>query len=438
MLRGDGRAALLAVAEVENRGLDTLHFSRQLLSLMRDLVVMVVTDGGEELTDLLSDEQRMASEILAGIDGLEVQRAFYALSRLVDEIGRSASPRTVLEMGLVRIATRPPLRSLAEILARLEALEAGGHRGGPRSGSAGQGGGYRGGAGAGSRAGSGSGAAAGSRAEPGGDRAPSQASSAAAQENAADRSAGGDRGASQANQRPPTPDRSTRTDEGGAADRALAPDAQQPPAEVSPAAPPPPSRVDPEGHRDEALGSDPQPAVANASREMDTGPGSALRPPGEANLGSAPPTGSADHAASIPDEGDAVLTSWQRIIDKLGDQRPALAAILEHGVPVRVDGDAVEIAFPQGSFFGRQAEADDATDALAVSAAEVMGRRPKIIIAYSTTKGEGRTVAQLQATRREDRREAIRQEALNHPRVLEAMQVFPASAGNVEVHIDGD
>src|SRR5690606_26792076 len=59
-------------------------------------------------------------------EALELERAFAGIAQLVDEVGRSSAPRTALEMGAVRLATRPPLRDLAQLIARLDALERGG------------------------------------------------------------------------------------------------------------------------------------------------------------------------------------------------------------------------------------------------------------------------------------------------------------------------
>ena len=45
------------------------------------------------------------------------RRRFSALSKVVEDVGQSGTPRTTLEMGLVRLASRPPLRPLASWLA---------------------------------------------------------------------------------------------------------------------------------------------------------------------------------------------------------------------------------------------------------------------------------------------------------------------------------
>ncbi|MDQ3036296.1 MAG: DNA polymerase III subunit gamma/tau, partial [Myxococcota bacterium] len=125
VLEGDGAGALAVVDALATRGLDMLHFSRALTELMRDLVVLKVAGDGTELVALVEQERRRASELVTRVDELELQRAFASLSLLVDEIAKASMPRLTLEMGLVRLATRPPLRAIAEIVARLDALQGG-------------------------------------------------------------------------------------------------------------------------------------------------------------------------------------------------------------------------------------------------------------------------------------------------------------------------
>ncbi|MFW6086716.1 MAG: DNA polymerase III subunit gamma/tau, partial [Myxococcota bacterium] len=136
LLEGDGAASLRTVESLATQGADMLHFVRQLLSFVRDLVVLRVAGDDSDLVDLVPEEREAARQVAEGAELHELQRAFAALSRLVDDVARSATPKTVLEMGLVRIATRPAIRGVGELLERLEGLERrlGGGSGGPRGG----------------------------------------------------------------------------------------------------------------------------------------------------------------------------------------------------------------------------------------------------------------------------------------------------------------
>jgi DNA polymerase-3 subunit gamma/tau len=136
LLAGDGATVLSAIDQLATRGLDLLHFARGLVDLLRDVVVLRVSGKDTELVALVEEERQRAVALAGDTEPLEVQRAFHAASQLVDEMAKSTLPRTTLEMGLVRIATRPPLRALSELVARLDAVE----RRGPGGGTPGGGG----------------------------------------------------------------------------------------------------------------------------------------------------------------------------------------------------------------------------------------------------------------------------------------------------------
>jgi DNA polymerase-3 subunit gamma/tau len=124
-LPGEPATCLSAMAALAEQGLDVLHFGRQLLSLMRDLVVLKVVGPDHELSELVDEERAAALELTEGQSSQQLERAFFGLSKLIDEVGQSAHPQLLMEMGLVRLADRPPLQPLADLMARLEQLEGG-------------------------------------------------------------------------------------------------------------------------------------------------------------------------------------------------------------------------------------------------------------------------------------------------------------------------
>ncbi|RLB52929.1 MAG: DNA polymerase III subunit gamma/tau [Deltaproteobacteria bacterium] len=382
-LSGDGAEVLRGVEKIATQGVDMLHFGRQLLDYLRELTVLRVTDGDAgTLSGLVAEEREEALAIAKGTDMLELQRAFAALSQLVEDVGRSGSPRTVLEMGLLRIATRPPLRQVGELLARLDAIE-------KSFGGGGSGGG--GGRNQGRRPPQG-----GQDGQGSGDRRPSGPSrrmqDAGPQQNRS-------QGSSDKTPRP------APTDSAGRAA----------PAEVSVPSPKPPSRA-----------SEPAASPREASK-----PREAPAPPAP----SAPPAPPATSAAPA----GKLLPTWEQIIGHLQDARPALAAILEHGVPQEIDREKIVIGFPTGSFFGKQAESRESKDGVATSAAQILGASPEVIIRFiDEPEALGQTVAEASAEERTGRIEERRREALRHPRVQEALQVFPEGAGNVKVHVELD
>jgi DNA polymerase III subunit gamma/tau len=125
VLEGDGARVIGAIDSLADKSVDMPHFARQLLELMRDLVVLKLGAGNP--AEWVPEEREGAESLIGDIDILELQRAFRATSMVMDEMAHSPNPKLMLEMGLVRVATRPPLQSVSELLARLDALQ--GHPG---------------------------------------------------------------------------------------------------------------------------------------------------------------------------------------------------------------------------------------------------------------------------------------------------------------------
>jgi DNA polymerase III subunit gamma/tau len=353
LLEADGAAALRAVEALASQGADMLHFARQLLSFLRDLVVLRVAGDDADLVDLVPEERASARELAAGVDVLELQRAFAATSRLTDDVARAGAPRTVLEMGLVRIATRPALRGVDELLSRLDDLER-------RLGS--------------------------------GDR-------------------GGGRGSRGAGGRPAGP----------------APQAR-PARRAAPADAAPPTRSD----------DRPRPPVVAATPEVSGAPPS---PPAEAEARA--PNGAGVTAANpnpTPNASPGAngLEAWTQVLTALSETRPDLASTLKHAVPIEVGTAQVTLGFARGSFHRRLAEGAEAQEAIRAAAGRALGGKPMLRLtdADPASTSAAPTMAEVETQRREDERRRVHEAALSHPRVLDAMQIFPERADQVQVRIE--
>ena len=336
VLEGDGAGVIRAVDGLADKSVDMQHFARQLLELLRDLVVLKL-DAGDPAA-WVPEERQSAESLIDGIDILELQRAFRATSLVMDEMTHSPNPKLMLEMGLVRVATRPPLQSVSELLARLDAMQ-------------GQ-----------------SGAAGGSS--------------------------------------------------GGSRPRAKKAQATQgrsnPKAEAKPEPKPRPERQ-----------PEPEPKLQD--------PNQPIMPATKHSGGFH--TSSGDVLTPIR---RAALQEWEEMVGRLEKEQPALAAVLEHGVPKTVGPERIVLSFKQGSFYGRQAQSPDSIAAIERVAEQQFGARPQIEIRFDEAEGSTRTVAAVAAQRKEAELEAKRKEALNHPRVRDAVDVFPESAGKLNVLIEAE
>jgi len=345
VLSGDAASCVRAVAALAGQGIDILHFAKQLLSLLRDLVVLRVVGDDHELVDLAEDERESMNALAGAHPAAHIERTFSGLSVLVEEIGQSTTPDLVLEMGLVRLAERPALEPLTELLARLAALEtklAGGSGGpsGPRPGAGG----------------------------------------------------------------PPGPP------PGSAAPRPSAP---------------PIKRAEPDR-------SAPRIVKAPAPREPEPAAAPAAPAPAPAPASVKPVAAPSAAPAAVESDVGAIPEAWKKMVELLQDSQPALCAVLEHGTPTHVSAARVVVTFPEGSFFGKQAAAPTAKNALADVAAKVLGQRPKIEIAEGKV-GSALTMAAESAKKREEDKKQRDRDALSHPAVREAMSVFDATDSDVRV-----
>jgi DNA polymerase-3 subunit gamma/tau len=107
-------------------------------------VAKVSGEAGRELLDLADEEVRDVMALAKRGEVDDFLRLFNGFSKSFDDIAKSGQARAALEMTLVRLARRPPLLPLDELLVRLGELERrlggppapgprGGGGGGPRS-----------------------------------------------------------------------------------------------------------------------------------------------------------------------------------------------------------------------------------------------------------------------------------------------------------------
>jgi DNA polymerase-3 subunit gamma/tau len=131
LVDGQAAACLGVVERLAQQGFDLAHVTKDVLRHLRNLVVAKVCAGqvsGEgpglrELLDLADEESREVMELAGRAEPDDLSRLFQGFSRAFDDVVRSGQPRMALEMALVRLARRPPLLPLDELLSRVGDLE---------------------------------------------------------------------------------------------------------------------------------------------------------------------------------------------------------------------------------------------------------------------------------------------------------------------------
>jgi DNA polymerase-3 subunit gamma/tau len=124
MLDGKADQTLTIVHALASEGYDIAQVCRDLLRHLRNLVVARVAGAGAKaLLDLPDDELADLQACAGRHDPDDLTRCYQGFSRAFDEIVRSPSARAALEMALIRLARRPPLLPLDDLLQRLADLE---------------------------------------------------------------------------------------------------------------------------------------------------------------------------------------------------------------------------------------------------------------------------------------------------------------------------
>ena len=140
---GDPAAALEACGRALDSGTDPKRLANEVTQLLRDLVVLEVAPKSETLVEG-SDSDLEELRALAGrTETARLRRMFRAFVKEQEDLAWAPQPAAVLEMAILRIATLPAGDEVANLLARLDALE---------RRLAGSGGGGAGGRGGGGRA----------------------------------------------------------------------------------------------------------------------------------------------------------------------------------------------------------------------------------------------------------------------------------------------
>lgn len=121
----DTAGTINMVEEIFSRGYDLRNFTRELMAYVRHLLVVKsgVTSG--ELLGVADVEISKLAALAARFSEEDLVRCFHLLAETEKEVKDSPHPRFQLEIGLVKLAHVSRLRTLAELIERLEALESG-------------------------------------------------------------------------------------------------------------------------------------------------------------------------------------------------------------------------------------------------------------------------------------------------------------------------
>jgi DNA polymerase-3 subunit gamma/tau len=371
LVRGDAGAALNVIAELSNQGYDTAHVARDLLALLRDLVVAKVCKDPATLLDLADEEVRDVTELAQATHADDLIRLHQGFSQGFDDVVRSGQPRAALEMLLVRLARRPPLLPIDELIRRLAALEQ--RLGTPRA---------TGGA-------------------PGATQSP-RASQPQPQP--------------QPQSAPPAPDLRPRTADPRPREARSVPSSRPDAPDDGRKEPPP-----------RAAAAEPRPSF---QRPADIDPDFAIPFPEQTGTERKAEARPAPVAPSRPPQLEPKaedLAAFRAILDRVNERRPELAAFLARASILASTPGELHLGWEPGDMFGHGANDKDSQELLGSLASEHFGAPTKVIFEFESARAATiKTVATLDAEIRvQKQREAVAQ-AKKHRGITDAVEVLGA------------
>lgn len=423
--KGDPHLVLQNLADVQSRGLDAAQFAKDLAEWSRDIVALRVAGPGTRMTFLSSEGGEQALRQLDSVSTVEIQRMFHGLAELTGDVAQSSMPFLVLEMGLVRLATRPALADLSALL----------------------------------------------RGEVTSTANKTQAKLKEPERNLQARSftpAAPKRQDPAVAPRPPLEEVTT------VATNATVPIAPLPvAASGSVTTMPSATRAAGIGAPEEnstsrvsqdialtdvalkveelrvqqpllrAPVSEAPPEISESSLPLTVAPVPAALPFLHDRESEPPPAPYVSKRPPVLSLGTEQEITWENLVALVAENNPAIAAILEHGEPLDISPQLVRLRYAKASFFATQAMSKETKEAVLEAAQRAFGTRPSVQIetvgAPSEASPATKTLAASESERKAIRKEALEKRALNHPKVLETVEILSKSGtAKMEVLLDDE
>jgi DNA polymerase-3 subunit gamma/tau len=124
-VNGDAATAIAACARAGASGVDAKRLGENLLSLLRDLVVLRIAPDNDQLVEGGDAEIAELRALSGKCEEARLRRMFRALLKEQEDLAWAPQPFAALEMAVVRLATMPPGDDVAQLLARIDKLERG-------------------------------------------------------------------------------------------------------------------------------------------------------------------------------------------------------------------------------------------------------------------------------------------------------------------------
>lgn len=418
VLDGHGDVALETVAALAENGYDLAHVARDLLNQLRNVVVARVSRDPAPLLDVTQEEVADLEELAGERDVDDLLRVHQGFSRGFDDIVRSAQPRAALEMALLRLARRPAMLPIDDLVTRLAELE---------------------------------------RRLGGAPPAAGNATGGTSSEPAAPRKSSGGKDASSPNVGPRHAEARTRQDAGqahsggepssagsfedGVEDATPAiessPDVQHAPpmGKASPITSVPRGLREP-GWAPTGAAVHTEPPTSEAVAPTEPEPQVAAGKDPLADAAPAETRRSHETATSREEASEAPIRAWQRVVERVRQSDGKLAALLNHAVVHEATSTRIRVSFERGTVFEEGATTRQAIESVAAAAEHQFGTRPAVEVTNHASGTDTTTLADVVSREREAAKLEAIERARNHPAVAAAAEILGAKVKDIRLPND--
>ncbi len=166
-----------------------------------------------------------------------------------------------------------------------------------------------------------------------------------------------------------------------------------------------------------------------ADREMAATAAASMPPAG--NSPDSPPPASGEtrtqHRRSLPSGGDNASDGfWRDLLAALQASHPALAANLKTAQLLAIDENVIEIELEGNDFNLKRVRRKDSLAAVQDACHTISGHRPRVVI-------QGKATDPADRRKKKELENQVRQQALSHPLVAEAIELFNGKVVDVKI-----
>jgi DNA polymerase III subunit gamma/tau len=123
---------LESIDKVYSFGYDLSEFSSELLELLRNATMVVLSPESRRFLDLPPEEEKILGQLAKKSTADVFVRSFQVMLETHEQVSRAPRPRLVLEMAIAKLVSIRPARPIDELVAQIRRLESGNRAKGSR------------------------------------------------------------------------------------------------------------------------------------------------------------------------------------------------------------------------------------------------------------------------------------------------------------------